>query len=109
MSDKKLFTYDEARALVPEVRRLTEEALARVEALRSGVDPEGRSGGGDARLDAIVKDWARAIMSLGLEVKGLWLVDFDMGSGYYCWQHPEEGLDYYHSYEDGFRGRMRIH
>ena len=36
-------------------------------------------------------------------------MDFDNGSGYYCWQYPEEGLQYYHTYEEGFRGRTRIH
>ena len=52
--------------------------------------------------------WAEAMMQLGLEVKGLWLVDFDNGSGYYCWRYPEAGLLFYHSHEEGFRGRMRI-
>jgi hypothetical protein len=48
-------------------------------------------------------------MERGLEIKGLWLVDFDNGSGCYCWRYPETGLDYFHTYEEGFRGRMRIH
>jgi len=30
-----------------------------------------------------------AMMRRGLEVKGLWLVDFDNGSGYYCWRYPK--------------------
>jgi hypothetical protein len=46
--------------------------------------------------------------ALGVEVKGLWLVDFDNGSGYYCWQWPEEGLEYFHGYEEGFEARSRI-
>lgn len=108
VSDKKIFGYDEARALLPEVRRLTEEAQKRAEAVQSGADPEGRAGGVQPMLDAIITEWARALNALGVEVKGLWLVDFDNGSGYYCWQYPEEALDFYHSYEDGFGGRMRI-
>jgi hypothetical protein len=46
--------------------------------------------------------------ALGLEVKGLWLVDFDNGSGYYCWRWPEEDLAYFHGYDEGFDGRVRI-
>jgi hypothetical protein len=46
--------------------------------------------------------------ALGLEVKGLWLVDFDNGSGCYCWQWPEEELAFFHGYEEGFAGRTRI-
>ncbi len=52
--------------------------------------------------------WAREMEALGLEVKGLWLVDFDTGGGYYCWKWPEQGLEYYHGYEEGFGGRTRI-
>jgi hypothetical protein len=109
MSDDshKRFTYDEAAALLPEVRRITEEAYQKVEAL-SGI----AAGGGavvEGQVEEVVGGWARALLSRGVEVKGLWLVDFDNGSGYYCWQYPEEGLQYYHSYEDGFRGRIRIH
>jgi hypothetical protein len=41
-------------------------------------------------------------------VKGLWLVDFDSGSGCYCWQWPEQRLEFYHGYDEGFAGRARI-
>src|SRR5688572_30124956 len=103
---RKVFTYDEAAALLPEVRRVTEQAYQKVEAL-SGVAAGGAVAAG--AVEEVVGTWARSLLSQGLEVKGLWLVDFDNGSGYYCWQYPEAGLQYYHSYEDGFRGRIRIH
>ncbi len=102
----KVFTYEEARALLPEVRRRTEEAHRAVEAPQAP-SPDGAATA--ARVDAVLGEWAQSLLDLGVEVKGLWLVDFDNGSGYYCWQYPEPGLDYYHSYEDGFRGRVRIH
>ncbi len=53
-------------------------------------------------------DGPNEVQSLGLEAKGLWLVDFDNGEGYYCWCYPEETVAHYHGYEDGFRGRTRI-
>jgi hypothetical protein len=46
--------------------------------------------------------------AFGVEVKGAWLVDFDTGAGYYCWQWPEEELSYFHGYDEGFEGRIRI-
>jgi hypothetical protein len=46
--------------------------------------------------------------ALGVEVKGPWLVDFDNGEGYYCWRWPEEELCWFHGYEDGVAGRIRI-
>lgn len=97
---KKTFTYEDAAALLPEVQRVTAEAVREVDSL-----------GGEATREvaqAIVTQWAEAIVSLGIEVKGLWLVDFDNGSGYYCWRYPEESLQYFHGYEDGFGGRVKL-
>lgn len=96
---KTIFTYEEAAALLPEIRELTEEAYLKVEAQGDGASD---------RVQKIVVAWAEAMIGKGLEVKGLWLVDFDNGSGYYCWKYPESGLLFYHSYEDGFGGRVRI-
>jgi hypothetical protein len=101
--EKKVFSYEEASVLLPEVRQATEEAYRRVESLAAS---SGR--GAQAEADAIVQAWARELAARGLEIKGLWLVDFDNGSGYYCWRYPEERLEFYHSYEEGFGGRMRI-
>lgn len=106
---QKTFSYEEAARLLPRVRRLTEEAYRRVEAVAGAVaSPDRPSADAQAEVDRVVSGWAQAVMEMGLEVKGLWLVDFDNGSGYYCWRYPEEGLLYYHSYAEGFRGRMRI-
>jgi hypothetical protein len=104
-TEQTVFSYDEASALLPEIRHLTEEAVLRVEEARAG------SSGQDAqdRIQTIVAGWVDAMVERGLEIKGLWLVDFDNGSGYYCWRYPETGLDWFHTYEEGFRGRMRIH
>ena len=107
-SEKRIFSYEEAAAMLPEVQRLTREAHRTVEELGSESAPASSRVDLQRRLEEIVNGWARALVGMGLEVKGLWLVDFDNGSGYYCWRYPEEGLHYYHSYEDGFNGRMRI-
>jgi hypothetical protein len=61
-----------------------------------------------AELKVVVDDWAAGIREMGLEAKGLWLVDFDNGEGYYCWRHPEPSLMHFHGYEEGFAGRMKI-
>lgn len=105
---KRTFSFGEARALLPEVRRLTEEAQAQVEALRARADGGEDPAGLQAQADEVVEAWSRAMQERGIEVKGLWLIDFDNGSGYYCWRWPETALEYYHSYEEGFRGRLRI-
>jgi hypothetical protein len=101
MSDR-IFSYVEAVALLPEVKRLTAEAVQEVEGLQGEADTltEGSLN--------VVSRWGAALQDMGIVVKGLWLIDFDNGSGFYCWRYPEERLEYFHSYESGFRGRMRI-
>lgn len=97
---KRIFTYEEAAALLPEVQRLTDSA---VEAIGELADDDNSTA-----YQQIVGTWAESLITLGIEVKGLWLADFDNGSGYYCWSHPEPSLQYFHGYEDGFQGRMRL-
>jgi hypothetical protein len=106
------WTLATARALLPEVRARTAAAVPEVEKLleeRAALAPDAA---GRAELEASLRHhigrWARSMEALGVEVKGLWLVDFDNGSGYYCWRWPEEELGYFHTYEDGFAGRVRI-
>jgi hypothetical protein len=38
----------------------------------------------------------------------LWLVDWDSGDGYYCWRFPEQAIGFFHTYEEGFGGRLPI-
>ena len=101
---KRTFSYAEARALLPRVRELTEAAYGKVTALEAQPPAEATQ----EQIEATVSEWARQVLELGLEIKGAWLVDFDSGSGYYCWRYPEDDLLYFHSYDDGFKGRMRI-
>jgi hypothetical protein len=96
---KRIFSYEEAIELMPEVQRITEESAERIESLPDG-DP--------AEHERVVTKWAEDIMELGLEVKGLWLVDFDTGGGYYCWRYPEPALEYFHGYDEGFAGRVKL-
>jgi hypothetical protein len=98
---KKIFSYEDASALLPEVQRLTTEAVGLAQSL-----DEATASSED--YQHIVQQWADSVISLGIDVKGLWLVDFDNGSGYYCWQHPEESLQYFHGYDEGFGGRVKL-
>jgi hypothetical protein len=108
----RAWTLDAARALLPEVKRRTQQAVDEVEALVPERDAAGQGTRErvdlEQRIQQSVSRWIRAMEALGVEVKGAWLVDFDNGRGYYCWRWPEERLDYFHGYEEGFAGRTRI-
>lgn len=95
----RTFTYEEAVAVLPDVQRITSAAVDVIEALDSE-DP--------ADYQRVLNDWADSILALGIEVKGLWLVDFDSGAGYYCWKHPEPALEYFHGYDEGLQGRVKL-
>lgn len=96
---RRIFTLDEARQLLPRVKELTSEAVERYGRLPGELEDERRE---------VVEEWAGELEALGLEIKGLWLVDFDSGAGYYCWKHPEPALDHFHGYEEGFSGRLAL-
>jgi regulator of sirC expression with transglutaminase-like and TPR domain len=98
-SARRTFTLDEARALLPRVQEKTAEAVARFGQL---------AGDQDEARESVVRDWAEEMQSLGIEVKGIWLVDFDSGAGYYCWKYPELSLNHFHGYEEGFAGRLPL-
>ncbi len=109
---RRAFSLEEAGQLLPRVKALTSEAIAAVEALvargRTVPDTDPSLARLDGRIEETIRDWTAAIGSLGLEAKGLWLVDFDNGEGYYCWCYPEDAITHYHGYGDGFAGRMKI-
>ena len=111
-ASRRRFTLDEARQMLPSVREMTAEAARQAEAVADAIDdvdeddPQRTILGAELKL--IVDGWSEQIRAMGLEAKGLWLVDFDNGEGYYCWRHPEPSLSHYHGYEEGFAGRMKI-
>lgn len=109
---RRIFSLDEARALLPEVKALTADAVRRVEDLTARMQNVQHADSShtlmESNIEETIRDWSLAIERLGLEAKGLWLVDFDNGQGYYCWCYPEETVSHFHEYDGGFRGRMKI-
>jgi len=111
-SSTRIFTYDEALATLPLVREVTTTAIRQIEAIYSRVQSreelERRQEELEGTVNRIVEAWAEEIGSFGCEVKGLWLVDWDNGEGYYCWRYPEDSIGFFHGYEDGFKGRVPV-
>ena len=110
--EPRIFSYDEALATFPRVRRLTERAVQQIESLvnrlQSRQELDSRKAEIDEAVQRIVQAWASEVMAMGCEIKGMWLVDWDNGDGYYCWRYPEESLAHFHGYEEGFAGRVPI-
>ncbi len=109
---KRIFSYDEAVNTFPVVRDLTAAAVRQVEALLNSVasrdELDSRKDELEEARERIVRAWAQQVSTLGCEVKGVWLVDWDSGDGFFCWRFPEQALSFFHTYDEGFAGRLPI-
>ena len=110
---QKTFTLESARELLPVIYRVTLESQKHVsslvsclEAIREESSDKAREL--EARINQAVEQWQGKMKKLGVEGKGLWLVDFDAGNGYFCWKYPETSLDHFHSYTEGFQARVKV-
>ena len=108
----QIFSYEEALDTFPTVRDLTEGAVRQIEAMfnrvQSREEMDSRREELEAASNRIIQDWAAEITGIGCEVKGLWLVDWDCGDGYYCWKYPEGAISHFHTYDEGFEGRVPL-
>ena len=121
MGDGRLFGVDDARALLPEVRRRVAELVeARADLTELSMDlrrsrasalgglPEAKAL--QARLDEML-EW---FPDQGIELKGFapLLIDFpaelDGVSVRLCWLEGESSLDWYHRSDLGIAGRRRL-
>lgn len=108
------FTIETARELLPLVYKITAEVDEEMQSLKgkafhsSEHEDLEKFNALEASARALIERWESKILKLGLEPKGLWLVDFNMGNGYFCWKYPELDIKFWHGYNDGFSGRKAI-
>jgi hypothetical protein len=121
----KLFTLEEANALLPEVRRLfakIDRALATLRRLapeaKRASESQGGGGiaGGYQYSDALATFRAatQEVLGLGVEIKDFdqGLVDFpsrrDGKVVYLCWRRGENNIEWWHDLDAGFAGRQPL-
>jgi len=126
----RLFTVDEANALVPALRALMEHISDKLDSLRKkskeiiraeGLSPKSpdltrrlQENPEIAGLTREVHELVEEIHSQGCLWKGLeqGLVDFPCLLGgeivFLCWRYGEEGVGHWHRIEDGFAGRKPL-
>ena len=126
MTSKRLFTLEEANALIPQLLNLVPEIQklsgsmdhdfpdihnAREKAKWNGGSPQGTR-----YLNVILKysHLIQEIESIGCEIKGVreGLIDFpSIREGrevYLCWRMPEKEICFWHGLDAGFSGRQPI-
>ncbi len=107
----RTFTLAQARELLPIVRRITSAAEEKVRGLGqrySNVSQPDQKTELEQLIKACIAEWQGKMTRLGVTTKGLWLVDFDNGDGYWCWQHREADISFTHGYHEGFKQRRPL-
>ena len=121
MGEHRLFRLQQARDLLPEVRRRVDALIdARADLTELSVDLRrigSSSLGGVAEMKALqarLDDMLEWFRDQGIEVKGFapFLIDFpaelDGVSVRLCWLEGEQALDWYHRSDLGIAGRRRL-
>jgi hypothetical protein len=126
----RLFTIDEARALVKEIAPEVERLVALFKEIRAAIEETSERSGhkldspelgtlleSEGKVPAIFKDVhevLRLIQSHGCLVKGpeAGLVDFPCLYNnevvFLCWKHGEPGIGHWHKVAEGFAGRRPL-
>ncbi len=109
---RSVFSFAEASAVLPVIQRLTKQYSERVQSMIKEIEsllPEStRAAGLEAQADRLIQDWQAKVQKLGGLPKGMWIVDFDSGDGYFCWKFPEKSIQHWHHYRDGFTKRVLL-
>ena len=122
----KLFTVEEANALLPTLKELLDELSLRRDALREKaphlepiLQATVANGGGRAGSEYGVEAYRLHLAVARIRELGVLLKDVDMGlldfpherGGrvvFLCWHPPEERIEYWHEIEAGYAGRRPL-
>lgn len=103
----------EAQRLVPVIIKLTERIKKEVQTLVQRLElvrqfDEEQANQIENQIDDVMNVWRDQVTRLGGKPKGVWIVDFDNGHGYYCWKYPEPEIRCEHGYQDGYGSRREL-
>jgi hypothetical protein len=106
------FSLQEAQQMLPIIQKITKKAvenfLVLEEKLQHHHNEPDKWKEIEKEIGGVLNTWSEKIASLGCLPKGIWLVDFDNGAGYYCWRYGDEKILYFHGYHDGFAARTAV-
>lgn len=112
ISQKRTFTLEEAKEMLPIIRRITKEAVEKFVLLEQKLKKQQAMSQAwesvEGEISDLLNKWSEKISKLGALPKGIWLIDFDSGQGYYCWRYDEDTIENFHGYEEGFSSRTLI-
>jgi len=97
--EERYFNLGEAQDMLPLVERITREHYQQLipiqEKLNKMLSNDPRRLPHEREFEQVVSSWKEKMHRLGLSVKGLWVVEFEVGEGHLSWRFPELGIRYF--------------
>lgn len=112
----RVFTLAEANAILPEVIRVTEQAMQSLEILKNKlttevlIDEELARHQFEEQSGAFFERWAEEVIAMGTYPKGYFTVDFKspVPDTLFCWTYGEDTVSHTHKVFQGFKDRVPI-
>ena len=108
----RIFTLDQANAMLPAVAALTERTRSQIEQLQNVVDEPGEQPTEPTDHDAreLIERWAHSILALGAQPKGVFTVDFRTPDPnvVWCWAPDEPDICHRHFTWESFKDRISL-
>jgi len=109
---EKLFNLSEAKKLLPLVQSITTKHKSELEPIQDRLnrmlsnDP--RRNPIELEYELVVSRWKAKIEKLGASVRGLWVVEFNVGEGVISWRYPELGLRFFRENGADLASRVKL-
>lgn len=108
----RIFTLEEANRLVERVSELTSRTQEELDRLRESYRTGESGGGGDVEneIRGVLDRWAREILQLGAQPKGIFTVDFRSPDPnvLWCWAPEETEITHRHFTWESFKDRVQL-
>lgn len=109
---ERTFGLQDMQEIVPLLLRLTEQTQKEIKmkllVVENGSLSLDERNLVENEISSLVDRWNSKVQKLGGHPKGLWLADFDNGTGFFCWKYPETEIRFWHGYKDGFSNRKEV-
>lgn len=110
--EERYFSLAEAQALLPLVERITAEHYKELipvqERLNKMLSNDPRRLPHERAFEKVVNAWKEKMHRLGLTVRALWVVEFEVGDGHLNWRFPELNIAYFRPRKADLSQRVRL-
>ena len=107
----RVFTLEDANACLPIIADLTKSTQASLEQIRSAYVRDSDEGDDlERETRMVIDEWARLILEIGAQPKGIFTVDFRAPDPnlLWCWAPGEDRIAHRHYTWESFKDRVQL-